>query len=610
MPYDIHRITQRKVGLVLCCCVLACVMHPVVAYADDFACESSELGTVACTATATSLSVPGGGALDIGSAQGSRDWGAEGPAGEGVDASADNQQCDRGTAESDVESGNVEPGLAGGADAAQSPDAPAVAETASENASASSPAVSLDQTHAAGLVADQQGLKYLFADGTECRESFQEVDGKSYYFASDGYAVAGLWEMGGRRYLFDENTCVQQFGWHVWDDGSRSYFVESRKGAAAMGWWTLSGRRYYFDQGACRTLRGVQNVSGRLYRFASDGSVVTGWYSWGDGARSYFAKDLKGAAGLGKWTIAGDVYYFAGDLRKAVSGWHMWSDGTRSYFVKGLKFAAATGSRTIGGSLYYFNPSTKKNVIGWMTWSDGKRSYFAKGLDGAAGRGWWSLGGKRYYFSKETAKTYKGRWRIDGTTYYFSSDGSRYTGWVFWNSGGMSYFDSKGAMATGTRKLHGVTVRFGSSGKASTGDPRITMAARAQKYTSSTGNLVMVDTKHNRVGVFVRGSSGWVLSKYWRCSTGSLGVHQTPSGTYKVGYRGYVFGHGYSCYYYTQIHHGVLFHSITYFEGTKTPLDSRLGKNISNGCVRLAIDKAKWIHDNIARNTTVRVYRA
>lgn len=36
---------------------------------------------------------------------------------------------------------------------------------------------------------------------------------------------------------------------------------------------------------------------------------------------------------------------------------------------------------------------------------------------------------------------------------------------------------------------------------------------------------------------------------------------------------------------------------------------SRLGLHVSNGCVRLNINNAKWIYGNIPRGTTVRVYR-
>lgn len=36
--------------------------------------------------------------------------------------------------------------------------------------------------------------------------------------------------------------------------------------------------------------------------------------------------------------------------------------------------------------------------------------------------------------------------------------------------------------------------------------------------------------------------------------------------------------------------------------------DGRLGMRLSHGCVRLAIENAKWIYDNIPSGTTVIIY--
>ena len=38
-------------------------------------------------------------------------------------------------------------------------------------------------------------------------------------------------------------------------------------------------------------------------------------------------------------------------------------------------------------------------------------------------------------------------------------------------------------------------------------------------------------------------------------------------------------------------------------------MDGRLGQHVSQGCVRLPIDQAKWIYDNIPYGTTVVTYR-
>ena len=93
-----------------------------------------------------------------------------------------------------------------------------------------------------------------------------------------------------------------------------------------------------------------------------------------------------------------------------------------------------------------------------------------------------------------------------------------------------------------------------------------------------------------------------------RCSTGAPSS-PTVLGNYTItGYRMYSFGHGYTCYYATQFWGDYLFHSVPYNEGTHTIQDGRLGYSVSLGCVRLAINNAKWIYDTIPAGTFVKTY--
>jgi lipoprotein-anchoring transpeptidase ErfK/SrfK len=69
------------------------------------------------------------------------------------------------------------------------------------------------------------------------------------------------------------------------------------------------------------------------------------------------------------------------------------------------------------------------------------------------------------------------------------------------------------------------------------------------------------------------------------------------------------FGHGYTCWYATQISGNYLFHSVLYYPGSKSRIkDGRLGMGVSHGCVRLAIENAKWIYDTIPRGTRIVIY--
>lgn len=137
-------------------------------------------------------------------------------------------------------------------------------------------------------------------------------------------------------------------------------------------------------------------------------------------------------------------------------------------------------------------------------------------------------------------------------------------------------------------------------------------AAKMNSIANATGSATLyqliVDRATNHVGVYQKTNGLWNAIAFWSCATGASRT-PTPAGIFKVGQRGYSFGHGYTCYYWTGfIGTTYLFHSTLYRQGTMSPLDSRLGQNLSHGCVRLAIQNAKWIYDHIPSGTTVRVY--
>ncbi len=137
---------------------------------------------------------------------------------------------------------------------------------------------------------------------------------------------------------------------------------------------------------------------------------------------------------------------------------------------------------------------------------------------------------------------------------------------------------------------------------------QLAMLSRANNYSSSTGWLLMADTTNCKVGVY-RGSRGhWQQVYFWDCTPGAYAT-PTVIGEFTVTGKGYVFGHGYSCYYYTQFYGDYLFHSIKYYQGTFNVMDGRLGVHASLGCVRLALQNAKWIYDNIPYGTKVVTYR-
>ena len=571
---------------------------------------------------------------------------------------------------------------------------------------------------AEGLVKDEIGVRYRNSNGSYLAEEWLEIEGKTYYFAEDGYAVSGLQMLGGKAYYFD-SSCAMLTGWKAWEDGSRTYF--SKSGAAAKGWWTLSGIKYYFApidglyrtvsglmeiegefflfnedgsaysgwkawedgsrtyfqksgaaasglvevegltyyftpiDGLYRTVSGLTEVSGKFYYFNEDGSAYSGWKTWEDGSRTYFSKS--GAAAKGWWTLSGIKYYFApidglyrtvsglmeiegefflfNEDGSAYSGWKAWEDGSRTYFQKsgaaasGLtkidgkyyyftlddecpKMLALKGLQEIDDSYIYFNNDSSVHT-GWLSWKDGGKSYFST-TSGKAASGWWSLSGGKYYFEFEgnCYKAVTGYQEIEGDTYYFGTDGVMRTSWVEWSDGTCSYFGPDGVMRFGTQEVNGTTYNFGSSGKTKVSNVvKLRIIDKGVNAPSDTAYCAVVDRTNNYVGLFIGEQGSRELVKYVRCSTGAYGDTRTPAGNFSVGYRGLNFGEakGYTCWYYVQIHNYVLFHSVLYNPYSMTSIqDGRLGQNVSHGCVRLALENAKYIYDNVPRGSRVVVF--
>ena len=121
---------------------------------------------------------------------------------------------------------------------------------------------------------------------------------------------------------------------------------------------------------------------------------------------------------------------------------------------------------------------------------------------------------------------------------------------------------------------------------------------------SYTDFIIWVDTVSFRVNVFTGKQKNWKLVKSYPCTIGNP-LKPTIRGIFYIEDRGPYFGveRGYKCLYYTQIKENYLFHSIIYnLDGSIN--DERMEMKLSDGCIRLLTPQAKWIYDNIPRNTT------
>lgn len=135
------------------------------------------------------------------------------------------------------------------------------------------------------------------------------------------------------------------------------------------------------------------------------------------------------------------------------------------------------------------------------------------------------------------------------------------------------------------------------------------MSKNAQVRASSTRWLIMTDTSACQVGVYSGSYGNWSRVALWSCGPGKPST-PTVKGEFTIYGRGKFFGsRSYTCWYYTQFYGNYLFHSVLYNRGSMTQIqDGTLGKQVSHGCVRLDINNAKWLYDNIPNGTKVVIY--
>ena len=422
---------------------------------------------------------------------------------------------------------------------------------------------------------------------------------------------------------------VKHYGWYTDEETGKTYYYDL-EGKIKTGWQTRDGIKYYLDgedeeyPGAMVT-DAVKEIDGKYYSFNAEGRLQKGWASHAEGW--YYADLTDGVLQTG-WKKLGSVwYYLDGENEEypCLMVQNDWKKVKNIWYYFDNNGAMMTGWQQVDDTWYYLN-SDGSMAKGWIKV---KNVWYYLDNSGAMATGWQKINGKWYYLKSSGAMA-TGWQKVDGSWYYLNSNVSMVTGWVK-VSGKWYYLKSNGAMVTGWQKINGYWYYFyknkdshgGIEGVmaantkidgytlSASGAMKPTansqMALKAQAYSSSTGYLILVNRATCQVGIFTGKTGFWNQIKSWSCSPGASSS-PTVAGTFRVGGKGYYFDSGSArCYWYTQFYGNYLFHSVLYNKNG-TLMDGRLGMHLSHGCVRLQIDNAKWIYNNIPRGTTVVVY--
>lgn len=487
------------------------------------------------------------------------------------------------------------------------------------------------------------GLWYWGSNG-EVLTGWLQADNRWYWLdpANDGAMSRGIVSVGSSRYYLSDSGAMV-VGWAF--DGTDWYYADS-SGALVSGWRSVNGAWYWLDvANDNRMVTGFFAIESNWYHFSSTGALSLGWFmsdgdwyyaepshasgiiktGWlkdnsqyyyldpaADGkillghfsvnGKSYFAK-ASGAVACREWVDTQGSY--AEEPSKAFAG----SDCSLCGALRSGKLfisngdgelAEAHGFVTLGGCKFYADPTDGSLCVGWK--SVNGKWYFFDEAGGYAKSGWLYNDGSWFYLDPSTYVMKTGWVAVNGSWYYLNSSGFMQTGWL--NLGGTWYWlDASGAMATGWRVVDGSWNYFMANG-AWVPDY---MDAKAQSYSSNTNWLILVDTSRCVSSIYTGSWNNWSLNRRYVCSTGKAST-PTVIGEYQVYGKGYSFGHGYTCYYYTQFYGDYLFHSSPYYVNSNRVMDPTMGVPSSAGCVRLEIQNAKWIYDNIPYGTKVVTY--
>lgn len=499
------------------------------------------------------------------------------------------------------------------------------------------------------------GFTYYLAKSGAMQTQWALVDGGWYWLGSSGALHTGWAWLGGNWYYLDSaqngrtvtDGAVQVDGaWYAFDASGHmassgwaltggSWYLAEGSGALKTGWQRVNGTWYYLSPADAKMATGDTVVDGKSYHLDDSGAMVastwvrdaTGVWRWygADGAlvAAIDGLDVTFADGsvksgltqvgstwylletnviqTGEQVVDGKTHLFDERTGEAVAGWQKSADG--SWLHYDAQGAAQTGW-VWDGAWYYLDPETGIMQTGWV--NVGGTWYLLSG-SGAMRTGWNNVGGTWYLMGSSGAM--RNGWAWDGSAwYYLESWGGMHTGWLSLN-GTWYFLDYDGGyMHTGWTWAGGQYYWFNEDGSLGSIDCAWQdMFQWAQSYYSSTNWLMLTDTSGCRTAIYYGHHGAWRPVKEWICSPGAPAT-PTVTGEFTVTGKGYSFGNGFTCYYYTQFYGDYLYHSVLYYQNSFRVMDGRLGMHLSHGCVRLDIDNAKWIYDNIPYGTKVVIW--
>lgn len=345
--------------------------------------------------------------------------------------------------------------------------------------------------------------------------------------------------------------------------------------AAANGWAIGSdGSRHWYDDGVMAADKAFYDPgTGAWYWADADGSIACD--------KDVFIPVSNEDRTSGKWVRFDEQSRMVKGEDCRYGGWYFFDEVTGE-MAKGFRFVEADGGKwvcydRVTGQMYHGQAS------------DSGHWYLFDEYTGATKYGFQYIAAdnKWVFYDRITGIMLYGEQAIDGNWYYLDPyTGAVNYGWSYIpTSNKWVYFDTTtGVMLYGWHYLDGVWTYLDQY----TGEVHFKSDVlhyawdQIKNMYSATNYLITIDSPSCRVCVFQGSAGNWVPLYDWACSPGKAST-PTVTGEYTIGSRGYSFGSGFTCYYWTQFYGDYLFHTIVYYQNTWTPMEGVMGVAASHG---------------------------
>ena len=144
-------------------------------------------------------------------------------------------------------------------------------------------------TLAAKTIKKSDGKYYGYRDGKLMKNTFTLVDGYYYYFNDKGVAIISQWKtINGKKYYFGSNgrayTGAKKVGSYIYGFSSSGSLLKD------YGYKKIDGKYYYFDANG-KSIKGLYKAGSYYRYFNGDGSVATAQFKTINNNTYYFTKD-------------------------------------------------------------------------------------------------------------------------------------------------------------------------------------------------------------------------------------------------------------------------------------------------------------------------------